>query len=470
MDASPGPPPASPRAEGAAPLDAAARAAFDPERDPWGAAIASLAEAWEPGVDQAKAASGHTNGAANGVAAGTAAERRVAAAERAAAEFRRLGSGVLEAWARGLLAVGLAEVGSSEAREAATSAESLARAAGAPGARLLTYRAMRLIDEARRGEYETLEASVREETGLVGPPPAVRAATPRLVAVGPAASATNGNARGNGAAHPVAAEAAGRATNGHAPHVNGAAAADGGSGPRFRTLGGFAVTTDGRDLSLDGIKPRARSLLRLLAVHAGSAVHREVIAAALWPEADAGTSARSLQVAVSAVRGLFVEALGSDGGRLVAREGDAYRLAVDPEAVDVRQFDRAVGEARLARGRGGDVAEPLAAAMSLYGGDLLPEEGPAEWIVEPREHYRAAAVDVAREAAEAALLAGDARTAIEACRAGLGIDRYHDPLWRLLIEARQAAGDVSAANRDRREYEAILVELGVPPGVAATSS
>ena len=252
--------------------------------------------------------------------------------------------------------------------------------------------------------------------------------------------------------------------------MNGAAAADGGSGPRFRTLGGFAVTTDGRDLSLDGIKPRARSLLRLLAVHAGSAVHREVIAAALWPEADAGTSARSLQVAVSAVRGLFVEALGSDGARLVAREGDAYRLAVDPEAVDVRQFDRAVGEARLARGRGGDVAEPLAAAMSLYSGDLLPEEGPAEWIVEPREHYRAAAVDVAREAAEAALLAGDARTAIEACRAGLGIDRYHDPLWRLLIEARQAAGDVSAANRDRREYEAILVELGVPPGVAATSS
>ena len=100
--------------------------------------------------------------------------------------------------------------------------------------------------------------------------------------------------------------------------------------------------------------------------------------------------------------------------------------------------------------------------MALYGGDLLPEEGPAEWVVEPREHYRAAAVEVAREAAEAALLDGDARTAIEACRAGLAIDRYHDPLWRLLIEARQAAGDVSAANRDRREYEAILSSWACP--------
>jgi DNA-binding SARP family transcriptional activator len=107
--------------------------------------------------------------------------------------------------------------------------------------------------------------------------------------------------------------------------------------------------------------------------------------------------------------------------------------------------------------------------MALYGGDLLPEEGPSEWVVEQREHYRAAAVEVSREAAEAAILDGDPRAAVEACRAGLAIDRYHDPLWRLLIEARQAAGDVSAANRDRREYEAILSELGVPE-VAVTSS
>ncbi|HSL34313.1 MAG TPA: bacterial transcriptional activator domain-containing protein, partial [Candidatus Limnocylindrales bacterium] len=101
----------------------------------------------------------------------------------------------------------------------------------------------------------------------------------------------------------------------------------------------------------------------------------------------------------------------------------------------------------------------------------LPEEGPSDWAVELRERYRAEAVEVAREAAEVALLAGDARTAIDAARAGLAIDRYHDPLWRLLIEARQAAGDVSAADRDRREYEAILVELGVPAtGIVASAT
>jgi DNA-binding SARP family transcriptional activator len=452
-------------AEGAAPVEPAARSVLDPVRDPWGAAVAALIEAWEPGIDVGAA----KRAGANGDAAASAAERRVAAAERASSEFRRLGAGVLEAWARGLLAIGLAESSAPEAREAAMSAESLARAAGAPGVRLLTYQSMRIADEGRRAEYEALEATVREETGLVGPPAAFRSVGASLES---AVASANGARREAAAPEPkTAARATPRrdvaATNGHAASTNGHAAA----GPvvRFRTLGGFAVTVAGQDLALDAIKPRARSLLRLLAVHAGSAVHREVIAVALWPEADAQVAGRSLQVAVSAVRGLFVEAIGADGGRLVVREGDAYRLGVEPEAVDLRRFDRAVGEARLVRAKGGDVATKLQDAMALYGGDMLPEEGPSEWVVEQREHYRAAAVEVSREAAEAAMLDGDPRAAVEACRVGLAIDRYHDPLWRLLIEARQAAGDVSAANRDRREYEAILSELGVPE-VASTSS
>jgi DNA-binding SARP family transcriptional activator len=253
-------------------------------------------------------------------------------------------------------------------------------------------------------------------------------------------------------------------TNGAAP------TADKGSDVRVRTFGGFVLSAGGQPQPLDGIRPRARSLLRLLALHAGSAVHREVIGASLWPEADGQTAARSLQVAISAIRGLLAESLGPLGARLIVREGDAYRLAVLTDSVDVRRFDRLVAEARAARGGGDRARESLAEALATYGGDLLPEEGPAEWVVELRDHYRTRAVEVAREAAELALLAGDSRAAIEACRAGLAIDRYHDPVWRLLIDARQAAGDVSAANRDRLEYEAILSELGVSEAAAFSAS
>jgi hypothetical protein len=46
---------------------------------------------------------------------------------------------------------------------------------------------------------------------------------------------------------------------------------------------------------------------------------------------------------------------------------------------------------------------------------------------------------------------------------GLTHDRYNDPLWRLLIVARERAGDTGAASRDRREYAAVLAGLGVAP-------
>jgi DNA-binding SARP family transcriptional activator len=210
--------------------------------------------------------------------------------------------------------------------------------------------------------------------------------------------------------------------------------------------------------------------LRLLALHSGSAVHREVIGSALWPEADAATAARSLQVAVSAIRGLFVETLGPDGSRLIAREGDAYRLAVPADAIDVRRFERLLAEGRAARRRGESPGPALTRALAVYAGDLLPEDGPEEWVVEVRERYRTLAVEAAREAAESALVAGEPRAAIESCRLGLAIDRYHDPLWRLLIDSRSQAGDLSAADRDRREYEAILSELGVPAEPAVTAS
>lgn len=429
-------------------------AAIDAERDPWGAAIIDLLQAWEPGVDVA----GDLED--SGGRRMAAAERRVAAAERACSAFRRLGAGVLEAWARGLLALGLAESGSPEAREAAMGAESVARAAGTPGIRLLTYLAMAIADDERRDEYAKLAEAVRRETGLVDPPAADRAARPSLVPVGPRPAAPTAEpAAGPGpVAEPGVAAPAARA----APPSIGQL--------RVRTFGRFELTIDGRSVSLDAIKPRPRSLLRLLAVHAGSAVHREVIGAALWPEADGQTAARSLQVAVSAIRGLLADQLGPAGGRLIVREGEAYRLAVAREAVDVRRFDQAVGDARAARSRGLVTTELLAAALAAYGGELLPEEGPSEWIVELREHYRSAAVEVAREAAEVALVAGEPRRAIDACRAGLVIDRYHDPLWRILIEARNAAGDLSAATRDRLEYEAILSELGLPaPEVLSAS-
>lgn len=412
--------------------------AISPEADPWGALLTGLVEAWvaEPtGTDSSS-------------------EIRISAAERAGSLARRLGAGVLEALARGLAAYGLAEAGAPEARDTALAVESLARVTGTSGPRLLAYAALADASPGRRDEYELLAGNVARETGLrlpstahaaVPAPSAATATPPAAAVVGPD----------------------GRVTLPPLPPMPRTQGID------IRAFGAFAVEVDGRAIALDGVKPRARAVLRFLSVRPGVAIHREVIQEALWPDVDSPMGARSLHVAISALRGLFAEALSADSTRLIAREGDAYRLAVEPGQVDVGRFEQSMARARAARngaGRVGAGTGDFAAALALYRGDLLPQDGPAEWAVERREHFRREAVEAATIVAEDALASGDLDEAIRVCRRGLELDRFHDPLWRVLIAARDLAGDAGAASRDRREYASILEGLGLSPELAASSA
>jgi DNA-binding SARP family transcriptional activator len=300
---------------------------------------------------------------------------------------------------------------------------------------------------------------VRRETGLRLPPAAMESmstrgpvAIPVMAAAGDHEGMTPGLANGNG--HVSLPPARLRLLD-------------------VRAFGAFSVEVDGEPVHLDRVKPRARAVLRFLAVRPGVAIHREVIQEALWPDVDGPTGARSLHVAVSALRGLLSEALAADSTRLIAREGDAYRLAVEPAQVDVGRFERSMARARASRnggGRAGAGAADFAEALGLYRGDLLPQDGPAEWAVERREHFRREAVEAATIVAEDALAAGDLEEAIRICRRGLELDRFHDPLWRVLIASREMAGDAGAASRDRREYATILEGLGLGSEVRASSA
>ncbi|HEX2625731.1 MAG TPA: AAA family ATPase [Candidatus Limnocylindrales bacterium] len=427
--------------------------------DPWGSLLALLVDAWVAAPARDAAVRGPAESANLGE---TAAERRIIAAEHAAALARRVGAGVLEAFARGLAAYGMAEAGAPEARDAALAVESLARATGTAGPRLLAYAALADASSARGAEYGDLAEGVRRETGLQLPPPA-----------GPSTAGLAERAQGLSeiadALDDVPVSQGHVNGNGHVtlPPVARARLLD------IRAFGAFSVEVDGDPIHLDRVKPRARAVLRFLAVRPGVAIHREVIQEALWPDVDGPTGARSLHVAVSALRGLLSEALGTDSTRLIAREGDAYRLAVEPSQIDVGRFERAMARARGARnggGRTGAGTADFAEALALYRGDLLPQDGPAEWAVERREHFRREAVEAATIVAEDALAEGDLEAAIQVCRRGLELDRFHDPLWRVLIASREMAGDAGAASRDRREYASILEGLGLAAEVRASSA
>jgi DNA-binding SARP family transcriptional activator len=359
-----------------------------------------------------------------GWAALYAGENAVAPLEQATEVFHQLGAGVLEAWSRALLSLSLARTGAPDAREAALQAENLARYTGTPGARYFPYLALAEIQPERAAEYHSLARSVQEECGIA-PLAAVTLAPENVISIGVVRSV---------------------------PSLS------------IRCFGGFSIAIKGRPVDLTAVKPRARAVLRMLAIYSGNPVHREVLQAAFWPDADAETGARNLHVAVSSLRSWLEPGVGRGGSSILIREGDAYRLAIQADAeVDLVQFSKALAAARVARLRGeaDAVATHFEQALELYAGELLPEDGPAEWAIEPRERFRAGALEAAQGLAELLLKQGDPAAAANACTTGLWVDRLHDPLWKLLIQARERAGDPVAASRARRDYERVLEELGL---------
>jgi DNA-binding SARP family transcriptional activator len=231
----------------------------------------------------------------------------------------------------------------------------------------------------------------------------------------------------------------------------------------LRCFGQLSATVDGRAVDLTAVKPRVRSLLRLLGAQAGAPVHREVICEALWPEADPMTGLRNLQVAVSSLRRLLEPGVSRGGGALVVRDADSYRLALPGASTcDVITYRRLLMRAReIAASEPTVAAADFAAAAAILRAGLLPEEGPAEWADAIRERCRADAAATGLQLAERAALAGDPAAAAAICTETVTVDRYLDPAWRLLIAAKAQGGDDAGAAQARRRYDEVLKELGV---------
>lgn len=243
------------------------------------------------------------------------------------------------------------------------------------------------------------------------------------------------------------------------------AALVGGATVQLQCLGSFALTVAGRAASWDELRPRARWVLMILALHHGRDVHRETLVDALWPDATLTGGVRSLQVAVSSVRQCLAAAGLPESS--LRRHGDAYALDLAATGDDLRDFDRLVRQGTRLAGAGHTAAalEARLAALDLYSGDLLPEVGPAEWVVEERDRLRAVAARVGAEAAQLALELGDLSAGRQAAQRSVELDPYHDIAWRMLATSHERLGDRSAAAVTRREHARLCADLGLESGL-----
>jgi DNA-binding SARP family transcriptional activator len=230
----------------------------------------------------------------------------------------------------------------------------------------------------------------------------------------------------------------------------------------LRCFGTFVFQLGENVIVESKVKPRERTLLHLLAMNAGRSVHRETLLAALWPDVELPVGLHRLQVAVSSLRRLLGRSVEGREG-FVLREDEAYRLVLPDDAdVDLWRFNRGLRRASLARSerRADHEEEALLGALDGYGGPLLSVDGPAEWVVEERASLQAKAVDASIRLATMRFDGGRYSECAAAARSGIGIDRYRDELWEVLIDSTHRLGHKAAEDHARRGYEAVLVELG----------
>jgi len=244
-----------------------------------------------------------------------------------------------------------------------------------------------------------------------------------------------------------------------------AAVGEGSAAPLLavQCLGRFSISVEGRDLSLEGLRPKARSLLKMLAIHTDTAVHREAIVDGLWPDGDAASGIHNLQVAISAIRKLL-SAAGVPDDLGVQRQGEAYRLVLSTrDSSDLAQFLEWSATAKLSATRNDhDAAHSSATqALALYRGELLAEDGPLEWIVTQRVWLSAQREAMAAIVADRCVQSGQYKDAIDVCEATILERPYADELWRILIQANKQRGDLAAAGKAQLRYDKVLADLNV---------
>jgi predicted ATPase len=143
------------------------------------------------------------------------------------------------------------------------------------------------------------------------------------------------------------------------------------AGVVVKLLGGFAANVGGVDVPENVWRLRkARELVKLLALAPGHRLHREQAMDVLWGDRSPGAAANNLNQAVHVARGVLGAGSIEVGNELIVLLAE----------IDVDRFEAVAGDARR-------MGTPAAyrAALSLYGGELLPENRYDDWAAGRRE-------------------------------------------------------------------------------------
>jgi DNA-binding SARP family transcriptional activator len=229
-------------------------------------------------------------------------------------------------------------------------------------------------------------------------------------------------------------------------------------------LGRFEVTRAERVLrATDWSRRNAAALLERLALE--RRLIKDQAIEFLWPEARPESGANNLYQTLYTLRRALDAALGPGTAEATFHFEDGILQLSESAWVDAHEFERLCSSPQLFdSGQQKPSIADLQHALSLYQGDLLPDDLYAEWTIIPREALRR----LHREASLALAVhhreAHDYAAATALLQPLLERDPADEPIHRELMRLYALDG---RRHRALRQYqaciEALAADLGVPP-------
>ncbi len=237
-----------------------------------------------------------------------------------------------------------------------------------------------------------------------------------------------------------------------------------GSEVEIRTLGGFAVMRNG-----DSVPPsawqskKARDVLKMLVAKRGRPIHREQLAAMMWPDEDPTKTANRLSVALSTIRTVLDPDKEAAPDHYLAADRTSIALRLDSINVDLERFLQLANRGLEAwRARDADGARAsLVAAEAAYFGDFLEEDAYADWAGGIRDEARSLYISVANALAADAADQDDPDSAARYFLRVLERDPYDEGAHLGLVDSMAAAGRHGEARRLYLQYCARMEEIDV---------
>ncbi len=229
---------------------------------------------------------------------------------------------------------------------------------------------------------------------------------------------------------------------------------------RIRLLGGFRVSIGSRELREDDWRrQKSAGLVKLLALAPGQRLHRERVAELLWPGCSPRRSLNNLHRELHAARKVLQPRDPASELYLCLRNRWLNLYPYGAVWVDVSAFEEAVANARRM-----NTPAAYETALSLYAGELLPQDRYEEWAESRRAELGETRLRLLAELAELYEKLGQPHQAIERLEQAVSGDPTNEAAHETLMRLYTSVGRRQKA---LEKYEALCENLenfgGGPP-------